>query len=544
MQRKAAVDPELLRVMQLEDERMRSQRRRDERVIDEYDLLVENERRRERYAARREESNKRRRERQEELFVDAREPDVDCPAEDTRHAGRILAGAARRAKEYRERLAGKADAGDTTATAQLSKRQRQPASKQRAVVEADDGALPLCPLLTALPFAPSAASVTPMEKALLIEDAAICARMACAVLADRPQAEIRVLPFMAAALGILAGRFLTADPVDAETLDGAVLLGPLLSQPDYDLAIAALQGMLVWQHKERDFAEIRAREVEHIKQGLAWLSRLESRLRGLERGAVADLRARCELNVLDAPWARPGWGGQKTEVDTTTGHHLRYHPLKDFGGTSNCMRPWARCQRELQIRRPPKPRAEAQRVWSTEGQCEGTTRLGERCKVHKSSWHADAAPLRRGERFCAHHDPARFTGVRCRAAKKHSERCNVWSGMGHADAAPLRHGSPYCHHHRRRCHGMTCARERCTVTSSSQHAHAQPLREGSRYCAHHSSDAGLVCGAVAEGSGLSLDGGVTFVCPQDEEEASELRMQCEAEEAAMNGPRLLDDETE
>ena len=32
--------------------------------------------------------------------------------------------------------------------------------------------------------------------------------------------------------------------------------------------------------------------------------------------------------------------------------------------------------------------------------------------------HADAAPLRRGERFCAHHDPARFTGVRCCAEKK------------------------------------------------------------------------------------------------------------------------------
>ena len=236
------------------------------------------------------------------------------------------------------------------------------------------------------------------------------------MLTDRPHAEISQLPFMAAALGILAGRFLTKEPVEASTLRSDAVFGPLLSQPDYDLAIGVLQGMLVWEHKEREFAEIREREVERVQWGLAWLSRLDTTLRGLERDAVAELRARCELKVLDAPWARP-----KMEVDTTTGHHLRYHPLKDFGGTSNCMRPWAKCQRELQIRRPPKPCVEAQRVWSTEGQCEGTTRLGERCKVHKSSRHADAEPLRRGERFCAHHDPSRF--------KKNSERRNVWSGM-------------------------------------------------------------------------------------------------------------------
>ena len=522
-----------------ERDRLRKEQRRG--ALDEYDLLVENERRREQYADRRQEYNKRRRERQEELWLDARQPDENCPAKDTRHARRVLAGAARRAKEYRQRLVGRADAGDTAAKEQVSKRQRKPALKQRAVVAAD-GAPRQCPLLTALPFKPDAASVTPMEKALLIEDAAICARMACAVQVDRPAADLSVLPFVAAALGILAGRFLTDHPVDASALGADALFGPLLSQPDYDLAIGALQGTLVQEHKERDFAEIRACEVELVKESLAWLSRLDSLLRGLERGAVAELRARCECNVLEAPWARPGWGGPKTELDTSNnGHCLRYHPLKDFGGTWNCMRPWAGSPRALEIRRPAAPRA--QRVWSTEGQCEGTTRAGERCKVHKSSWHADAAPLRRGERFCAHHDPARFTGVRCRAEKKGSGRCNVWSAMRHKDAEPLRHSSPYCHHHRRRCHGMTRARERCTVTSSSQHAHAQPLREGGRYCAHHSSDAGLVCGAVAEGSGLSLDGGVTFVCPQDEEEASELRMQREAEEEAMNGPRLLGDET-
>ena len=126
--------------------------------------------------------------------------------------------------------------------------------------------------------------------------------------------------------------------------------------------------------------------------------------------------------------------------------------------------------------------------WSTEGQCEGMTRLLTRCKVHMSSTHADAEPLRRGERFYAHHNPKRFTGVRCAGMRKKSYRgrCGVWSGMSHKDAVPLRCGSPYCHHHRVKCHGMTRANKRCTVTSSSEHAHAKPLREGSKYCAHHS----------------------------------------------------------
>ena len=93
--------------------------------------------------------------------------------------------------------------------------------------------------------------------------------------------------------------------------------------------------------------------------------------------------------MLDAPWARPGWGGPKTELDTSNnGHCLRYHPLKDFGGTWNwnCLRPWQfGSPGALEIRRPPTPCVESQRVWSTEGQCEGTTRSCERCKVDKSS---------------------------------------------------------------------------------------------------------------------------------------------------------------
>ena len=53
------------------------------------------------------------------------------------------------------------------------------------------------------------------------------------------------------------------------------------------------------------------------------------------------------------------------------------------------------------------PPREPCRPWSTEGQCEGKTCHGERCRVHshRSSKHADAEPLRRGERFCRHHDP-------------------------------------------------------------------------------------------------------------------------------------------
>ena len=124
--------------------------------------------------------------------------------------------------------------------------------------------------------------------------------------------------------------------------------------------------------------------------------------------------------------------------------------------------------------------------WTTEGQCEGTTRLGKRCKVHKTSPYAIAGFLRRGERFCGHHHPSKYTGVRCTGMRKGDKgQCNVWSGSCYADAAPLRRGSPFCHHHRVRCTGVTLSGARCTVTSSSQHAHADPLRNGAKFCAHH-----------------------------------------------------------
>jgi len=131
----------------------------------------------------------------------------------------------------------------------------------------------------------------------------------------------------------------------------------------------------------------------------------------------------------------------------------------------------------------------AARQWSTEGQCEGMTRASGglvRCRVHRSSPYAVAAPLRRGERFCGHHHPDKYTGVRCAGIRKGGKgQCRVWSGCCYADAAPLRRGSPYCQHHRVRCVGLTRSGARCTVTSSSEHEHAQPLREGATHCAHH-----------------------------------------------------------
>ena len=109
-----------------------------------------------------------------------------------------------------------------------------------------------------------------------------------------------------------------------------------------------------------------------------------------------------------------------------------------------------------------------------------------------------AVPLRRGERFCGHHHPDKYTGVRCAGIKKHGKgRCNVWSGSCYADAAPLRRGSLFCHHHCVRCAGYTQSGSRCTVTSSSEHAHAAPLRQGERFCSHHQSTCSDEAGRIA-----------------------------------------------
>ena len=78
--------------------------------------------------------------------------------------------------------------------------------------------------------------------------------------------------------------------------------------------------------------------------------------------------------------------------------------------------------------------ARAARPWSTEGQCEGKTRASGglvRCRVHRSSPYAVAAPLRRGERFCGHHHPDKYTGVRCTGCAKVAKGSAV-CGAGHA----------------------------------------------------------------------------------------------------------------
>ena len=51
------------------------------------------------------------------------------------------------------------------------------------------------------------------------------------------------------------------------------------------------------------------------------------------------------------------------------------------------------------------------------GRCEGATRTGAQCRLHPRMRHTQAAPLRAGGRFCAHHEPdAAIAGVaRCAA---------------------------------------------------------------------------------------------------------------------------------
>ena len=86
------------------------------------------------------------------------------------------------------------------------------------------------------------------------------------------------------------------------------------------------------------------------------------------------------------------------------------------------------------------------------GQCEGITKEGKRCCVHRDisvRFQHMAWPLQAGGRFCSRHDPAVFTGTQCAAIKKNGERCRVFSGAAHADARPLRTGQRFCVHHAR-----------------------------------------------------------------------------------------------
>ena len=124
-----------------------------------------------------------------------------------------------------------------------------------------------------------------------------------------------------------------------------------------------------------------------------------------------------------------------------------------------------------------------------QGQCEGTTLKGRRCRVTRESRHADAEPLRQGGRFCAHHMQYDEPPIFCGAMTVRNAPCKVHSRLSWKDARPLRYGSPFCHHHRKQCEGFLLFGQRCCVTSSSEHEHAAPLRCGMAFCAHHASQA-------------------------------------------------------
>jgi hypothetical protein len=131
--------------------------------------------------------------------------------------------------------------------------------------------------------------------------------------------------------------------------------------------------------------------------------------------------------------------------------------------------------------------------------CQGTTRLGQPCQVDSHHGINDAAPLRAGSDFCAHHQPDKFTGTQCEGTTKQragcdERRCRVFSGSLYSAAVPLRNGKRFCAKHQQqacplvRCigklqlgHGRQC---RVTSRHSFEDVGA-PLREGSRFCTMH-----------------------------------------------------------
>lgn len=125
-----------------------------------------------------------------------------------------------------------------------------------------------------------------------------------------------------------------------------------------------------------------------------------------------------------------------------------------------------------------------------QGQCEGTTVSGRRCRVTRASRNADAEPLRQGGGLCAHHMAYDEPPITCAATTVRGAPCKVHSRLSYKEAAPLRCGSLFCHHHRVQCEGWVRDGARCTVSSSSEHDHAEPLRRGERFCTHHTSQAG------------------------------------------------------
>eukprot|EP00966_Prymnesium_polylepis_P231802 5362696-Prymnesium_polylepis.1 len=71
------------------------------------------------------------------------------------------------------------------------------------------------------------------------------------------------------------------------------------------------------------------------------------------------------------------------------------------------------------------------------------------CPMRRSMTHGQAAPLRAGGRFCAHHEPdTALAGVtRCAGQRPDGQPCRLTSACSFATARPLREGGAYCSHH-------------------------------------------------------------------------------------------------
>ena len=206
----------------------------------------------------------------------------------------------------------------------------------------------------------------------------------------------------------------------------------------------------------------------------------------------------------------------------------------------------ARVRERLQAQQPVRRVRQRRRSGSAHSvarsdQCEGTTLEGRRCRVDASMTRVDeAAPLRVGGRFCAHHEPeaARAGVTRCAATRRDGKPCRVTSAC--SNGRTLREGA-YCRNHLShawtppsdcagvdgacaaalgaeadasvadalgleycdactaswwavnvqmgrvvRCRGMCLfSGRRCMVNSLMPHDGAKPLRAGEAFCASH-----------------------------------------------------------
>ena len=172
-----------------------------------------------------------------------------------------------------------------------------------------------------------------------------------------------------------------------------------------------------------------ANVLQHLKSEIQALAQLESELHRRESeqpGAAAALRKRCEHGLL--AWAPAGWGG-----DLEAKRGTQHHPLAGLGGCP--------CS---SVGRVPTPVPCQLKVY-----CQGFVPLrigraltGHRpCKLHSHLRHDEAEPLRRGETFCVHHNPSRVLEGQCEGMTRLGERCVVHKGSTHSDAAPLHRGA-------------------------------------------------------------------------------------------------------